>query len=65
MAVLQVFQAKLLQSLEGGAITPDTIKDLSAVTGFAVMAIMCAAQVTGRSMGFYGNSSEAPVVKPS
>ncbi len=43
MAVFQVFQAKLLQSLEGGTISPDAVNDLRAVTDFMLMATMRAA----------------------
>ncbi len=52
MAVFQVFQAKLLQSLEGGTISPDAVNDLRAVTDFMLMATMRAAQAIGRAMGF-------------
>ncbi len=52
MAVLQVFQAKLLQSLEGGTASPEAVNDLRAATDFALMATKRAAQVIGRTMGF-------------
>ncbi len=52
MAVLQVFQAKLLQSLEGGTASPEAVNDLRAATDFALMATKRAAQAIGRTMGF-------------
>ncbi len=52
MAVLQVFQAKLLQSLEGGTASPEAVNDLRAATDFALMVIKRAAQAIGRTMGF-------------
>ncbi len=52
MAVLQVFQAKLLQSLEGGTTSPVAVNDLRAAIDFTLMATMCAAQAIGRTMGF-------------
>ncbi len=52
MAVLQVFQAKLLQSLEGGTASPKAVNDLRAATDFALMATKRAAQAIGRTMGF-------------
>ncbi len=52
MAVLQVFQAKLLQSLEGGTTSPVAVNDLRAATDFTLMATKCAAQAIGRTMGF-------------
>ncbi len=52
MAVLQVFQAKLLQSLEGGSVAPDAVNDLRAATDIALMATKRAAQAIGRAMGF-------------
>ncbi len=52
MAVLQVFQAKLLQAAEGGALTPEATKDLRAATDFALMATKRAAQSVGKAMGF-------------
>ncbi len=45
MAVLQVFQAKLLQAAEGGALTAEA-------TDFALMATKRAAQSVGKAMGF-------------
>ncbi len=52
MAVLQVFQAKLLQAAEGGVLTPEATKDLRAATDFALMAMKRAAQSVGKAMGF-------------
>ncbi len=52
MAVLQVFQDKLLQSLEGGTASPDAVNDLCAATDFALMAKKRAAQAIGRTMEF-------------
>ncbi len=52
MAVLQVFQAKLLQAAEGGALTAEATKDLRAATDFALMATKRAAQSVGKAMGF-------------
>ncbi len=52
MAVLQVFQAKLLQTTEGGVLTPEATKDLRAATDFALMATKRAAQSVGKAMGF-------------
>ncbi len=46
MAVLQVFQAKLLQAAEGGALTDEATKDLRAATDFA-LATKRAAQAMG------------------
>ncbi len=52
MAVLQLFQAKLLQAAEGGALTAEATKDLRAATDFALMATKRAAQAMGKAMGF-------------
>ncbi|KAL0166276.1 hypothetical protein M9458_038120, partial [Cirrhinus mrigala] len=52
MVVLQIFQAKLLQSLEGSAVTPDTVNDLRVVTDFALKATKHTTQAAGRTMGF-------------
>ncbi len=52
MAVLQVFQAKLLQFLKGRTVSPDVVNDLRAATDFVLMATKRAAQVIGRAMGF-------------
>ncbi|KAL1278055.1 hypothetical protein QQF64_024728 [Cirrhinus molitorella] len=52
MAVLQVFQAKLLQTAEGGALSAEAVKDLHAATDFALMATKRAAQAVGKAMGF-------------
>ncbi len=52
MAVLQVFQAKLLQAAEGGALTAEATKDLRAATDFTLMATKRAAQAVGKAMGF-------------
>ncbi len=52
MAVLQVFQAKLQQTAEGGVLTPEATKDLRAATDFALMATKRAAQSVGKAMGF-------------
>ncbi len=52
MAVLQVFQAKLLQSMEGGTASPEAVDNLRAATDFALMATKRAAQAIGRTMGF-------------
>ncbi len=52
MAVLQVFQAKLQQAAEGGALTAEVTKDLRAATDFALMATKRAAQAVGKAMGF-------------
>ncbi len=37
MAVVQVFQAKLLQSLEGGTTSPEVVNDLRAAMDFTLM----------------------------
>lgn len=50
MAVLQVFQAKLLQSLDSGNVDADAMKDLR--TDFVLMATKRSAQAIGRSMRF-------------
>ncbi len=52
MAVLQEFQAKLLQSMEGGTASPEAVDDLLAATDFALMATKRAAQAIGRTIGF-------------
>ncbi|XP_016101950.1 uncharacterized protein [Sinocyclocheilus grahami] len=52
MAVLQVFQAKLLQAAEGRALTAEAVKDLRAATDFALMVTKRAAQAVGKAMGF-------------
>lgn len=52
MAVLQVFQAQLLRSLDGNEPDPDGVRDLRAATDFALMATKRTAQAIGRSMGF-------------
>lgn len=52
MAVLQVFQAKLLQSLDDGSVDTDVVRDLRAATDFALMAPKRSAQAIGRAMGF-------------
>ncbi len=52
MAVLQVFQAKLLQSLEGRTASPEAVNNLRAATDFALMATKRAAQAIGQTMGF-------------
>ncbi len=52
MAVLQVFQAKLLQAMEGGTALPEAVDDLRAATDFALMVTKRAAQAIGRTMGF-------------
>ncbi|XP_056608266.1 uncharacterized protein LOC130425869 [Triplophysa dalaica] len=52
MAVLQVFQAKILQSLDSGSLEADATRDLRAATDFALMATKRTAQAIGRSMGF-------------
>ncbi len=52
MAVLQVFQAKLLQAAEGGVRTAEAVKDLRAATDFALMVTKRAAQGVGKAMGF-------------
>lgn len=52
MVVLQIFQTKLLQSLEGGAVTPDTVNDLCMATDFVLTATKHTAQAIGRAMGF-------------
>ncbi len=52
IAGLQVFQAKLLQAAEGGALTAEATKDLRAATDFALMATKRAAQAVGKAMGF-------------
>ncbi|RXN06477.1 guanylate cyclase 2G-like protein [Labeo rohita] len=48
MAVLQVFQAKLLQTLESSDI--DVVKDLHTAADFALMSSECSAQFIGQSM---------------
>lgn len=52
MAILQVFQAKLRQSLDGGVADADVIKDLRSATDLALMATKRSTQAIGRSMGF-------------
>ncbi|KAL1259111.1 hypothetical protein QQF64_009688 [Cirrhinus molitorella] len=52
MAVLQVFQAKLLQTAEGEALSAEAVKDLRTATDFALMATKRAAQAMGKAMGF-------------
>ncbi len=52
MALLQVFQAKLLQAAEGGALTVEAVKDLRAAMDFTLMATKRAAQAVGKAMGF-------------
>ncbi len=52
MAVLQVFQAKLLQAAEGGALTAEATKDLRVATDFALMATKRGAQAVDKAMGF-------------
>ncbi len=52
MALLQVFQAKLLQAAEGGTLTVEAVKDLRAATDFTLMATKRAAQAMGKAMGF-------------
>lgn len=52
MAVLQVFQAQLLRSLDGEEPNPDGVRDLRVATDFAHMATKRTAQAIGRSMGF-------------
>lgn len=52
IAVLQVFQVKLLQSLDSGIINGDAVKDLLVATDFALMAAKRSALAIGRSMGF-------------
>lgn len=52
MTVLQVFQAKLLQAAEGGALTAKASKDLHAVMDFALMVTKRAPQAVGKAMGF-------------
>ncbi len=52
MAVLQVFQAKLLQAAEGGALTAEATKDLRVATDFALMAMKRGAQAVDKAMGF-------------
>lgn len=49
MAVLRVFQAKLLQMAEGGALTPDVINDLCAAMDFALMAMKHATHAIGKA----------------
>lgn len=52
MAVLQVFQAQLLKSLDEGGADPEAFKDLRAATDFALKATKKTAQAIGRSMGY-------------
>ncbi len=52
MALLQVFQAKVLQAAEGGALTAEATKDLRTATDFALMVTKRAAQAVGKAMGF-------------
>lgn len=52
MTVLQVFQAKILQSLDSGCVDTDAVKDLPAATDFALMTTKHSVQAIGRSMGF-------------
>ncbi len=52
MAVLQVFQAKVLQAAEGRALTAEATKDLRTATDFALMATKRVAQAVGKAMGF-------------
>ncbi len=52
MAVLQVFQAQLLKSLDEGGADPEAFKDLRTATDFALKATKKMAQAIGRSMGY-------------
>ncbi len=52
MAVLQVFQAKLLKAVEGVALTAEATKDLRAAMDCALMATKRAAQAVGKAMAF-------------
>ncbi|RXN13932.1 guanylate cyclase 2G-like protein [Labeo rohita] len=49
MAVLQVFQAKLLQMVEGRALTPNVVNDLRAAMDFVLMAMKHAAHAIGKA----------------
>lgn len=51
MAILQVFQAKILQSLDG-AVETDTVHNFRAATDLALMATKLSAQAIGKSMRF-------------
>lgn len=61
--VLQVFQIKLLQSLDSDIINMDAVKDLLAATDFALMAAKCFSHRT--IYGIHSGPSLAPVVNPS
>ena len=52
MAVLQVFQAQLLKSLDEGRADPEAFKDLCAAKDFALKATKKMAQAIGRRMGY-------------
>ncbi|ROL03910.1 hypothetical protein DPX16_23345 [Anabarilius grahami] len=52
MAVLQVFEEKILQALDSGSIDTDVVRDLCVATDFALMATKCSAQAIGRAMSF-------------
>ncbi|ROK16092.1 hypothetical protein DPX16_22710 [Anabarilius grahami] len=52
MAMLQVFQAQLLKTLDEGEADPEAFKDLCAMTDFTLKATKKTAQAIGRSMGF-------------
>ncbi len=50
MAVLQNFQAKLLQAAEGGALTAEAVKDLCTAMDFVLMATKRAAQAVVKAI---------------
>ncbi|XP_052429854.1 scavenger receptor cysteine-rich type 1 protein M130-like [Carassius gibelio] len=52
MAVLQVFQAQLMKSLDEGGADPEAFKDLRAATDVALKATKKTAQAIGQSMGY-------------
>lgn len=52
MAVIQVFQAPLLKSLDEGSADSEAFKDLHVATYFVLKATKTMAQAIGRSMGY-------------
>ncbi|XP_067248166.1 uncharacterized protein [Chanodichthys erythropterus] len=63
--VLQVFQIKLLQSLDSGIINVDAVKDLLAVTDFALMVAKRTALAFGMIYGIHSGPLLAPMVNPN
>lgn len=50
--VLQIFQVKFLQSMDGGSVTAEAMKDLRVATDFTLMATNLSAHFIGQSMSF-------------